>query len=91
MFRRHWFQFQLRTAFVAVTVLGIWLGVYVNKIEVQRSVVSAVRAHGGIVVYDWQKTFRSETKKHGWIGRLLGDDAVGNVRIVVLGGSLELL
>ena len=37
--RRRWFQYSLRTLFVLVTVLCVWLGVTVERARKQREAV----------------------------------------------------
>lgn len=60
--------FSLRTLFVVLTVLGIWLGVIVHRAREQREAVKAIEAMGGVIVYDWQPqpTPRSKGK---WTSR----------------------
>ncbi len=51
--RRH-LTFSLRTSFVVLTALAVWLGVVVNRAREQREAVKAIEELGGIVTYDWQ-------------------------------------
>jgi hypothetical protein len=50
--RRRWFRFSLRTLFVLLTILCIWLGVLVLRARNQQRAVQAITAAGGWVLYD---------------------------------------
>jgi hypothetical protein len=54
--RRRWLSYSLRTMFVLVTVLCVWLGVYVNRAERQKRAVAWIKAHDGEVHYDYEYT-----------------------------------
>ena len=47
---RRWFRWSLRTLFVAVTVLCVWLGWQVNVVQQRRAMANRIRAEGGSVV-----------------------------------------
>ena len=51
--RRRWFQFSLRTLFVLLTVLCVWLAVTVERVRKQREAVAAIEAVGGSVFYEY--------------------------------------
>lgn len=74
--RRRWPQFSLRTFFVLITVLAVWLGIVVNQAREQREAVKAFEALGGKVRYDWQQNDGMATQPGGpeWLRRLIGDD-----------------
>ena len=52
--KRRWFRFSLRTLFVPVTVLCVWLGFKVNAARRQKEAVEAILKAGGTVQYDYQ-------------------------------------
>jgi hypothetical protein len=49
--KRRWLQFSTRALLVAVTVLGVTLGVIGWRAEPQRQAVAAIEALGGLVLY----------------------------------------
>lgn len=51
---RRYLTFSLRTLFVMLTALGIWLGVIVNRAREQREAVKELEAEGVVAQYDWQ-------------------------------------
>ncbi|MBI3468975.1 MAG: hypothetical protein HY000_38725 [Planctomycetes bacterium] len=53
--RRHWFQFSLRTLLIVMLVIGVSLGLLVNRARRQREATSAILKAGGSVLYDYQK------------------------------------
>ena len=89
--RRRYLTFSLRTLFLLLTALAVWLGVVVNRAREQRDAVEAIRELGGAVVYDWQPashkpTWRSnKAPKPGgpdWLRRIVGDYFFQEVRRV---------
>lgn len=48
---RRYLTFSLRTLFVVLTVLGIWLGVIANRAREQREAVRAIEKAGGFIAY----------------------------------------
>lgn len=50
--RRRWFRFSLRTLFVAITVLSIAFGFYVNRVQNEWWAAKAIQAANGEIVYD---------------------------------------
>ena len=78
--RRRWFQFSLRTLFVLVTVLCVWLAMTANRARKQREAVAAIEAMGGTVYYDYQidstVTFLRRAKPDGqkWLRELIGKE-----------------
>lgn len=69
-------QFSLRTFFVLITALAVWLGLIVVRIREQREAVRQVERIGGRVIYDWQQPGRLNRKPNGpeWLRRVIGDD-----------------
>ena len=88
--RRRWFQFSLRTLFVLVTVLCVWLAVTVNRARKQREAVAAIEAVGGLVTYEYQydssDTFSATAKPPGpeWLRELVGEEYFVSVTFVGL-------
>jgi hypothetical protein len=58
--RRPWMQFGLRNFLVIVTILCLWLGWYLYRVERQRKAVRWVLENSGEVYYDYQ--FESDGK-----------------------------
>src|SRR5689334_19696866 len=54
--RRRWLRYSLRTLFVLVTLLCVWLGLWANRAERQKRAVAWFKAHGGEVHYDYEFT-----------------------------------
>ena len=51
--RRH-FRFGLKAMLIAMTLLGVSLGVYVDRCHKQREAVGQILAHGGRVIYAYE-------------------------------------
>ena len=79
--RRRWFQFSLRTLFVLLTVLCVWLAVTVNRARKQREAVAAIEAVGGMVLYEHQYD-DSEPPGPKWLRELVGDEYFVSVDVV---------
>ena len=52
--RRRWLRFSLRTFFIVVTLLCIWLGFKVNAAHRQHEAVEAILKAGGAINFDYQ-------------------------------------
>src|SRR5690349_20428401 len=48
------FRFKLRTLLLAITALGVWMGLYVMPARRQAEAVAEVRKLGGWVLYDFE-------------------------------------
>ena len=78
--RRRWLQYSLRTFFVLLTVLCVWLGWTVHRANEQRKVVEWVKEMGGTVEYDYQfdkddvDIDDAEPPGPAWLDQLLGVD-----------------
>ncbi len=59
-YRRRWLRFSLRTFLIVLTILCVWLGWYLHRVEQQRAAVRWVRENGGAVRYDYE--FDSDDK-----------------------------
>jgi hypothetical protein len=90
LIRHRWFSYRLRSILLLVAALAVGLAWCVNEAHRQRTVVSAINAAGGSVVYDYMqhpdrplgRTRFGQVPK--WIIDLLGHDffaSVINVRI----------
>jgi hypothetical protein len=84
--RRRMLRYSLRSLLVAVTVLCVALGFWVNGAQRQRQAVADITAAGGVVRYDFeyhgQATWRAvdgELPGPDWLCRLLGVDLFDNV------------
>ena len=73
---RRYLTFSLRTLFVLLTALAVWLGVVINRAREQREAVKAIEALGGEVAYDWAWDVKTPKGPTGpaWLRRLIGDD-----------------
>ena len=84
---RRWFQFSLRSFFVVMTCLAVWLGIIVNRAREQQEAVKAIEALGGSVRYDRQFEAKVESPGRAWLRRLIGDDYFDEVRLVTFDGA----
>ncbi|MCI0360604.1 MAG: hypothetical protein L0211_19170 [Planctomycetaceae bacterium] len=74
-----WFQFRLGTLLLLITMLGVWLGIQVNRANRQRTAVAAITARKGLIKYDYQTDMNPKTVNPGppgpkWLRSLIGDD-----------------
>ena len=53
--KRRWLRFSLRAFAIAITILCIWLGCYVYRVDRQRDAVQWVLENGGHVHYDYHR------------------------------------
>lgn len=91
---RRYVTFSLRTLFVVLTALGVWLGVIVNRAREQQDAAAAIEALGGDAYYDWQVdhtptghwVHRTTGEPDGpvWLRRLIGNDFFHEVTAVGL-------
>lgn len=89
---RRYARYSLRTLFVFVALAGFDSASIKRSFD-QREAVTAIKATGGIVVFDWQTHDDRATQicsvctkagPHGpsWLWKLLGDDFFQEVRLV---------
>jgi len=52
--KRSWFRFSLRTMFIVITMLAVWLGLHIHSARLQKQSVVATHEYGGSVRYDYQ-------------------------------------
>ena len=75
---RRWFNFSLRTLFVLVTVLCIWLGFLVNAARRNKEAIDSVLSLHGAVDYTYQfpnglRDDHAEPPGPAWLRRLCGE------------------
>jgi hypothetical protein len=89
--KRRWAQFSLFTMFVVVTVLCVWLSVWVHRARRQKEVVATIRRWGGIVRYDFESPTYEEPSWRSWFREKIGDDYVAHVTDAMLPSSRAVL
>ena len=87
--KRRWLNYSLRTALLALTVLCIWLGLIVNRVNKQKQAIAWVREHGGTALYDFQWNERGfitngEPPGPDWLRERVGIDYFADVAYVSL-------
>ncbi len=95
--RRRYLTFSLRTLFILLTTLAVWLGIATHRAREQRAAVQAIESLGGAVRYDWQNDpldpFGSDVLDEpagpAWLRRLMGDDFFQEVWEVDFGSPLS--
>ena len=88
--KRRWLRYSLRTFVVVLTVFGVWLGLLVHRVNMQKEAVQWVKDHGGGIAYDFEwdevkKSLIDDAKPPGpdWLRKLIGIDYFADVVIVV--------
>jgi hypothetical protein len=79
-------QFRLRTLFVLMAALGIWLGWQVRLAQRQQRAVQAIFDVGGVVEYDFEADGPNWWRP-AWVRRLIGNDFWHDVVAVEFDGS----
>jgi hypothetical protein len=77
--RRRWFQFGLRTLFVVVTVVAVWLGLIVKVVRDREWARWAIEESGGVFLdfTNANATIYREGEPNwhsSWISEMLGDN-----------------
>jgi hypothetical protein len=85
--KRRWFRYSLRTFFVIITVLCLWLGAKLNAARQQQRAVEAVRGLGGNVKYDFEDGRISPLLEPPWLMTLLGPDFFHDVVSITIDGG----
>ena len=79
------FQFSLRFALASIAIVGVLLGIEVNRAARQQIAVAAIREMGGTVIYNWQRVGpMGERLQIGTVRKLLGDHLFAHVDMVSL-------
>ena len=84
--KRRWYQFRLRTLFIAILVLSLplsWFAVRMEKARRQRVAVEEIERLGGDVRYE----FLEDLTTPKWQRRFLGQDFFGKVNSVFIVSS----
>jgi hypothetical protein len=94
--RLRWYQYSLRSLFVlmiVVAIAGSWFAVKKQQKERERAAVKAIKAAGGVVLYDYEWDFawgfipNEEPPGPAWLRAWLGDDFFAHVVFVGLPGE----
>ena len=83
---RRYLTFSLRTLFILLTALAVWLGVVVRRATEQREAVNAIEALGGAVVFDWEYT--DKPIRGAWLRRIVGNQFSQEVEAVCFRSDL---
>jgi hypothetical protein len=86
-YKRHWFQFSLRTLLIFMTVVALacgWLATKIEKKHSEREAVEAIIKLGGDVMYDYQYTDSRKPSTPIWLANVLGEGLFDDVRDVDL-------
>ena len=78
---RRWLGFSLRTLFVVVTALAVWLGYQTNRATKQRRAVERLQELQVQIIYDWQNNRgdfgtiipNASPPAPDWLRRLVGE------------------
>jgi len=73
--KRRWFRFSLRSLFVLLTLVGLWLGWDVPIIRQRQALLRHV------AVYQYESPRMGEFAAVPWHRRVLGDEAVGVIYV----------
>ena len=93
--RRRWFRFSLRTLLLLVAIIGVPLGMKMNRVRNQRLVVAELRRLNAQIMYDYEDTRTKGVQTvvnppqipgPAWLRRLLGDEYFVEVISVRLDG-----
>lgn len=87
--RRRWLQFSLRSLFVVMTIVAVWLGLVMHKARRLRRSVDAITAAGGAVYFHHQIEGNSADAPPpgpAWLRRFVGDEPFLTPVHVYLGG-----
>lgn len=76
---KRWLQFSLAALFTLTAVVGVGLGLYVNRVQRQREVVALVKRHGGELAYGYQLEHKGSPPGPEWARAALGDDFFADV------------
>ena len=87
-------SFSLRTALLAVTVFGVWLGFHYSSVRRQHAAIATVKQFGGSVTYDYQLIAIEEGRRPSieeakstvspWLAKTFGRDHFHDVVAVTV-------
>ncbi len=86
--RRRWFRFSLRTFFVLLTMLCVWLAMVANSARRQREATEWAEKNSGYIMYDWERDshgrFNPQATPPGpaWLRAWIGDDYFQSIVIL---------
>ena len=83
-------RWRLRTLFLLVTALCLWLTWHVVNAQQQQAAIAAINRYGGQAIYDFHDRDRGARPSawRAWLAQLIGDDFVFSVVGVGLDGNL---
>jgi hypothetical protein len=76
-FLRSLLRFRLRTLLLAVLVISVAMGIYVNRVRRQQASIAAIKRLGGATYYDYARKLGDDAGQcwaPAWLRRTLGDD-----------------
>ena len=83
--KRRWMRFSLRSFLIVVTILCVFIGWYVYRVDQQKKAVRWVLKHGGAIRYDYQVDsdgrLLDDSQPPGpkWLHSILGVDYFASV------------
>ncbi len=81
-------RYRLRTLLIAISILGIWLGLQANRVNRQRRAVAAINAARAKLSYDYERDNalniipNASPSAPKWLRSLVGDDYFRRVTLV---------
>ncbi len=96
--RLRWFQYSLRTLFIAVFLVSIgmsWVAVRIERARREREAAAALMKLGGYVLYDYQQDQSgnslpvADPPGPGWLRNILGENFFATVVCVYLDSSAQ--
>jgi hypothetical protein len=92
---RRLLRFSLRTLLLAVLVIGVMLGGYVNRVRRQQAAIAAIEKFGGGAMYDYEikndwYDANGESSVADWLRNRVADDYFHSIKLVVFGPSTDL-
>ena len=91
--KRRWFQYSLRTLFVAIAVLGVWLAMVTSAARRQQSIVARLSKLNANVAYEFQFDAKGDWDFDAvppgpkWLREMVGQDYFSDVVYVDCGNG----